>query len=354
VTPVLDLVIVSSTTAVRMMSLLHHHQQHLLAAVPLFLVALSKLLVIAYYEERRKRIKLLMMIIIIYVVSTVSLFLLGQPSAIFTVVCCSPLTMLLSQWTRFVATNNSNNNNNETKNQPQHHKHAPAGWIQGLVFGGPLGHGCGKALEVLAAALLWKMARGRLPESIGATFAFVPAFAAVAPAQDWTLILGILLLALAVNGVLAAWSHWVNNNNSNNDRRGVHQHEGVQRMVSPTLGRSLSVREHARLLALAVANALCEECTARGFWRHEMECTAKLMLSWQSNAAQAIVFGAWHYYGIPSGWTGVALTTVYGGIMGYLADLQPSTGLWLPILAHSIADYYIFAVIARQKKRKSD
>ena len=100
-------------------------------------------------------------------------------------------------------------------------------------------------------------------------------------------------------------------------------------------------------------NATCEECTARGFWRHEFECTAAATRHW-SNAGQAILFGAWHYYGIPSGWTGVGLTTVYGWIMGLLADLHPSTGLLLPILAHSIADYYIFAVIARQEKKKGD
>ena len=175
------------------------------------------------------------------------------------------------------------------------------------------------------------------------------------------LILGIVLLSLAVNGVLAVWSHY------GTHRRGV-QHAGVQGLVSSTLGRPLSVGEHATMMVLAVVNAACEECTARGFWRHEFEwclvhahasaattlattTTTGTTLRW-SNLAQALIFGAWHYHGIPSGWTGVVLTTIYGGIMGFLADLHPSMGLLLPIVAHSIADYYIFAVIARQPKVK--
>ena len=48
---------------------------------------------------------------------------------------------------------------------------------------------------------------------------------------------------------------------------------------------------------------------------------------------------------IPSGWTGVGLTFVYGLAMGFL--LEYGGGSLLPIVAHTIADYFIFAVIAR-------
>jgi membrane protease YdiL (CAAX protease family) len=67
-----------------------------------------------------------------------------------------------------------------------------------------------------------------------------------------------------------------------------------------------------------------------------------------SNIWQAAIFGIWHYHGIPSGLPGVALTFVYGLVMGLLMDY--GGGLLLPILAHSIADYFIFVVIARQQQ----
>ena len=66
-----------------------------------------------------------------------------------------------------------------------------------------------------------------------------------------------------------------------------------------------------------------------------------------ANLSQALVFGLWHYHGIPSGWTGVGLTFVYGYIMGLL--YQYGDGLFLPIVAHTIADYYIFTIIARNQ-----
>lgn len=122
-------------------------------------------------------------------------------------------------------------------------------------------------------------------------------------------------------------------------------------MLQATIGRDLHWTEHIRLVALAVANAACEELTSRGFWRSEFEITACLSLH-RSNILQALVFGAWHFHGIPSGWLGVALAAVYGWIMGALADYFADTvgpGLWVPILVHSMTDYYIFACLARKQ-----
>jgi len=355
-----------------------------LAAIPLVAVALSKILIVAAQRasaprkageeteegvQRRGQRLFQIIVLLIHGTSALALFLIsaGQQEqqhktidAIFTIILWGPLTSLFKQWTRLVPPSWSqtmtSNNKNKSKNL-----------VQGMMWGGPLGSGCGKLMEVLAACLLWTMVRGSPPESIAASFRwpFHLLFSSrqnqptTMSTKDWTLLLfGVLLLSLAVNGVLAAWSHYYFNarctNSRTNSGASDHPHHpGVQRMVQSTVGRRLSVPEHGRLVALAVLNAVCEECTSRGFWRREFELTAHLTgAAWHSNLAQAVVFGAWHYHGIPSGLTGVALTTVYGLLMGWLADWQPATGLLLPILTHSIADYYIFAVIARQPIRK--
>lgn len=117
-------------------------------------------------------------------------------------------------------------------------------------------------------------------------------------------------------------------------------------MVKDTCGRSLSLQEHVRILGLAFVNGACEEVTSRFFWMTEFEV---YLSPFQANIAQAAVFGIWHYHGIPSGLTGVGLTFVYGGIMGYLYQYY-GEGLCLPIVTHGVVDYYIFTIIARQKK----
>jgi membrane protease YdiL (CAAX protease family) len=124
--------------------------------------------------------------------------------------------------------------------------------------------------------------------------------------------------------------------------------------------------EHAGLLLWAVANAVCEEVTSRGVWRiffeqvvlratgtaSSMMVTNVAKLNVHSNIFQAAVFGLWHYHGIPSGVVGVGLTFLYGLIMGGLSDYND--GLGLAMVAHSVADYYIFAAIARRQLLHND
>jgi membrane protease YdiL (CAAX protease family) len=116
-------------------------------------------------------------------------------------------------------------------------------------------------------------------------------------------------------------------------------------MVKSSFGRTLTPKEHIQLASVAVLNAMAEEASSRGFWLNEFMLRGKLSF-WHANLCQAISFGVWHYHGIPSGVTGVVLTAVYGFAMGLLH--QYGNGLLLPVVAHSIADYFIFAVIARQ------
>lgn len=216
------------------------------------------------------------------------------------------LTLLIAQWPRYFIM------------APIH-----------LIHGGPLGYGCAKACEVLAATILWILSHhGELP----------PLQLGPLP-ELWQLGL-VLVLSALVNLVLWLWSQ---------SFASTGNHNGVNDLVKTSVGRRLSRQEHARLIILAIANAVCEEFMSRGFWRLEFERSVEPALSLQqSNVLQAIVFGIWHYHGIPSGLPGVALTFVYGLVMGQLMDY--GQGLLLPILTHAIADYFIFAIIARQKQ----
>lgn len=204
---------------------------------------------------------------------------------------------------------------------------------RGGNVGGPLGPNYYKLCQVFAGAILWKLSRNRFP----------PVFlvgSAAGHVRRWPSLGGLALLvvlSVAVNLVLLLWSRFFKTKGN---------HEGVEKMVKKSLGRELSGKEKCRLLFLALTNAACEEVTSRGLWRLEFEiagCT-----SVESNVGQALIFGAWHYHGIPSGMTGVLLTTVYGFIMALFADYNDG-GLLMPILAHTVADYFIFTFIARQQ-----
>jgi membrane protease YdiL (CAAX protease family) len=186
---------------------------------------------------------------------------------------------------------------------------------------------------VVAGILLWKVSRGVWPAL------------ELGPWPDASVLLVVLLISAIVNLVLWLWSRsFLTRGN----------HDGVNEMVASSVGRSLSRNEHVAIAVSAVANAVCEEIMSRGLWRLEfarsvigVASDAPMSLI-NSNILQAAIFGIWHYHGIPSGLPGVALTFVYGLVMGLLMDY--GQGLLLPILAHSIADYFIFAIIARQKQ----
>jgi membrane protease YdiL (CAAX protease family) len=201
-----------------------------------------------------------------------------------------------------------------------------------LIHGGPLGRGCAKACEVLAACLLWIGQRGELPPL------------QLGPWPDAFVLVIVFAISAAVNLVLWAWSQFFASRGN---------HEGVNELVKTLVGRRLRRKEHIRMIGLAIANAVCEEVMSRGFWRSEFARSIDPPLTdRQSNFLQAIVFGVWHYHGIPSGVPGVILTFIYGLVMGQLMDY--GHGLLLPIIAHTLADYFIFAIIARQNHDKKD
>ncbi|KAG7370657.1 CAAX protease self-immunity-domain containing protein [Nitzschia inconspicua] len=192
---------------------------------------------------------------------------------------------------------------------------------------GPLGTGAYKVIQVAVAVVLLRLFEGKWP------------FIQVGPLPcplAWTVVIGV---SLAVNGVLYMWSRTTQS-------RGTHH--GVDQMVKSSLQRSLTVHASVYYAMMAFINAVCEEVTFRWFWWQEfVEVFYEDSIT--ANIAQATIFGIWHYHGIPSGMAGVVLTFVYGWMMGELKERLGGGGLLLPILAHAIADYYIFTSIARGK-----
>jgi membrane protease YdiL (CAAX protease family) len=220
--------------------------------------------------------------------------------------------------------------------------------IQVLVDGGPLGPGCGKLLEVCIGWAFLNLAHWYLP-----SLDHLPPwtiYCSIGPlVPNWWLPTCVLLLSLATNAVLWIWS------TSQQKSRGAH--EGVHRMVIDTMNRKLSGQEHVLLIIWSFINAFCEEIISRGFNRWEFSSIQGTEVStlnghldpifgW-SNLWQATTFGLAHFYGVPSGWTGVLLTFVYGGLMGLLQSA--GGGLLYPILTHTMADYFIVSQIARRR-----
>jgi hypothetical protein len=289
-------------------------------AIPLFVAALVNV------TRFRSRYAVSTVIVIDISLALLLQHLLPKPSiAPFW----GPLTSVLSQWYRII---------------PSQHREQGAGRL-GLLQSytqGPLGPGASKVVQVLVAIALWRWRRGEWPHiSLG-------------PPPTPLAWLTLLVVSLAVNLVLFLWSRTTKS-------RG--QHVGVQRMVRSTSGRSLNFTERCHFATLALINGTCEEITSRWFWWQEFQVyyphplrimrgdgpySASSFLS-IPNLAQATIFGVWHYYGIPSGLTGVALTFVYGWLMGVLMIEVGEGGLCLPIIAHAIADNYIFSTVARGK-----
>lgn len=254
------------------------------------------------------------------IVPSFLLFVSKQPTSIFTFVVWKPLTMFLSRGIQVAVQDNEN------------------AMLRAISRGGPLGRGCSKVVEVVVAVVLWTACNRRLPTCI-TLLAQVPSLDQRRLLPAFTL---LVVFSAAVMGVLHAWSLYANSRGS---------HSGLQEVVGSTAGRPLNSPEHLRLAALAFINAICEEVTSRGFVREEFRLVTKCS-PFLSNLSQAIIFGSWHFHGVPSGWTGVTLTTVYGFLMGLLCDWFGQS-LWIPFLTHALADYYIFAVIARRSLKRS-
>jgi len=108
---------------------------------------------------------------------------------------------------------------------------------------------------------------------------------------------------------------------------------------------SLSMWMKLKLAILAFLNAFGEEAVSRGLFFYELQHSAGFDPI-KANCIQALSFGAQHWNGIPNRWSGVILTGIYGLFMGWLTH---AIGIGVAVFAHGVADYYIFAYIARKQ-----
>ena len=94
-------------------------------------------------------------------------------------------------------------------------------------------------------------------------------------------------------------------------------------------------------LGFAVLNAAIEEAIFRGVAMQALE--AALAAGLLALLLQAGAFGALHLMGIPNGWVGVGMATIYGVALGLLR--RHTGGMLAPFAAHVAADVVIFVLL---------
>jgi membrane protease YdiL (CAAX protease family) len=274
-----------------------------------------------------------------------------------------PLVQLLSHWPSLLL--------------PSERLRLPP-WVSGES--GPFGKNAGKLLELGVCVLLGRpfLRLGTLTPSIRGAHGDWMAMAVVVGCGS-----------VVVAAVLYAWS-WLTRSrglhhgvNAMRDQQACATAAAADHQRSEDSGVVMLLRQHTTLIMFAFTNALCEEVVARGLFLGALAAlygpyspppelakadgtTAASVLAlmsdmplvlavgrscvvWVPNTCQAIGFGIAHWHGVPSGPSGVALTFVYGLLMGSLH--QWSGGLLLPVLCHGVADYFIFAVIAMSQQQ---
>ena len=117
---------------------------------------------------------------------------------------------------------------------------------------------------------------------------------------------------------------------------------------TPDLGRFTAALPgyHPLVLILSAAgfallNAALEESIYRGILLHALD--AALGAGALSVILQAAVFGAAHFRGVPEGWVGVGMATVYGLMLGGIR--RRTRGLLAPFIAHVFADIAVFCIV---------
>jgi len=150
------------------------------------------------------------------------------------------------------------------------------------------------------------------------------------------MLMGCVVTALILN----QWSEAV--------RKGSDDHRVVRGYVdgTGTPREALGWGQLGRLGALSLFDAAGQEMIWRGLFLHELLASGAFGAG-ACNVLQAVSFGAVHWHGIPSGWSGMGLTFVYGWFMGWL--VLTLRGMGLALLVHWCADFFIYTVIARKK-----
>ncbi len=94
----------------------------------------------------------------------------------------------------------------------------------------------------------------------------------------------------------------------------------------------------------ACLNAVLEEIVCRGILQDALTARFGVEHGWW---LQGLVFGSLHGSGVPQGWIGVFLASIYGIALGWIR--QHSKGLGLCCLVHVCTDAAIFALLAATK-----
>jgi membrane protease YdiL (CAAX protease family) len=94
-------------------------------------------------------------------------------------------------------------------------------------------------------------------------------------------------------------------------------------------------------LGFALVNAAIEESVFRGVLMQGLD--AALGAGSAAIILQAIPFGLIHLNGIPGGWIGVGMATIYGLMLGLVRRF--AQGMLAPFLAHVFADVVIFTML---------
>ena len=252
------------------------------------------------------------------------------------------------------------------------------GYLTTLRRGGPLGQDSHKLVNILVGiGVFWSILGIRHNKDKIRLWVYFcrPGPVLSSDSRYWW-----FLPSLAVGLVLIAFFFlWLWSTHQQQHQQQQSMHPGVHGLVDQTIGRSLTIQEQTNLLGWAFANAVCEEVEFRGLCRTEFQSILALFAPTTttttttttqsdsssppslssssmtkknfryldpSNLLQAVLFGLVHYHGIPSGLAGVVLCFIYGYLSGLLADI--GGGLLYPVVAHTIADYFILSHIVRK------
>lgn len=143
--------------------------------------------------------------------------------------------------------------------------------------------------------------------------------------------LSIVGIGIISSAALILWARWTDN-------------------FGLAVSMAAGVRAYSKILTVAVLipcfsalNALVEEIVFRGVLQHALAEVfgSRHGVVW----LQAAAFAAFHFAeGFPNGWTGYAMTLLYGSALGYLKGW--AEGLLAPWICHLLADLTIFYYVA--------
>lgn len=137
------------------------------------------------------------------------------------------------------------------------------------------------------------------------------------------------LYALLAAGTLAGWFALFPDY-----LRGLAVFDMVEKQIA---ARGLAVVVIGYCLGFAFINALLEEFVFRAAILRGLLGAFPV---WLALGLQGALFGFVHLNGVPGGWSGVLLATIFGIFMGDL--MRRSDGILYPVLAHIMADIVIF------------